>query len=134
MEILSTQFDCNVWIRFTADKRSYEYICTHIDDFCIFSKYVDNVMAQIKAAHTVKLVDPPEYYLGNDFQHKSKGRWCIGCKKYNAEVMTRVQQMFGNLTKRDIPMVTGDHPEMDDSKVLNRADHQKYQRLQGILN
>eukprot|EP00957_Ditylum_brightwellii_P191340 14568913-Ditylum_brightwellii.AAC.1 len=61
-------------------------------------------MAQIKAAYTVKLVGPPKYYLDNYFKHNSKGRWCIGCKKYITEAMTRVQRMFGNLVKRDTPM------------------------------
>eukprot|EP00957_Ditylum_brightwellii_P124982 9527580-Ditylum_brightwellii.AAC.2 len=35
---------------------------------------MNNVMAQIKAAYTMKLGGPPKYYLGNDFKHDSKGR------------------------------------------------------------
>eukprot|EP00957_Ditylum_brightwellii_P028250 2133510-Ditylum_brightwellii.AAC.1 len=134
MEFKPTQFDCDVWIRLRVDKKSYEYICTHIDDFCIFSKQADNVMAQIKAAYTVKSVGPPKYYLGNYFKCSTKGRWHMGCKKYITKEVTRVQMMFGNLVKRDTPMAVDNHPEMDDSEVLNGADHQKYQMLLGMLN
>eukprot|EP00957_Ditylum_brightwellii_P172237 13111713-Ditylum_brightwellii.AAC.1 len=63
---------CKALYSHGADKKSYEYICTHVDDFCIFSKQADNVMAQIKAAYIVKLVCPPKYYLGNDFKRDSK--------------------------------------------------------------
>eukprot|EP00957_Ditylum_brightwellii_P090773 6912662-Ditylum_brightwellii.AAC.1 len=31
-------------------------------------------------------------------------------------------------------MAAGDHPEMDNSEVLNGSDHQKYQILLGMLN
>eukprot|EP00957_Ditylum_brightwellii_P155093 11805651-Ditylum_brightwellii.AAC.1 len=72
IEFRPTRFDHDMWIRLGADKKSYEYICTHIDDFCIFSKQTDDVMAQIKVAYRVKLIGPPKYYLGNDFKCNSK--------------------------------------------------------------
>eukprot|EP00957_Ditylum_brightwellii_P098796 7526323-Ditylum_brightwellii.AAC.1 len=81
MEFRPTQFDQDMQIRLGADKKSYEYICTHVDNFYIFSKQADYVMVQIKAAYTVKLVIQPKYYLGNDFKCNSKEKWCMGCKK-----------------------------------------------------
>eukprot|EP00957_Ditylum_brightwellii_P105310 8028081-Ditylum_brightwellii.AAC.1 len=91
-------------------------------------------MAQIEAAYTVKLIGPPEHYLSNNFKHDSKGRWRMGCKKYIAEAVASVQQMFGILVKQDMPMASGDHPEMGNSEVLNGIDHQKYQMLLNMLN
>eukprot|EP00957_Ditylum_brightwellii_P172238 13111713-Ditylum_brightwellii.AAC.2 len=41
--------------------------------------------------------------------------------------------MFGNLVKRDTPIATDNH-HPNNSEVLNRADHQKYQMLLGMLN
>eukprot|EP00957_Ditylum_brightwellii_P191341 14568913-Ditylum_brightwellii.AAC.2 len=38
MEFRPILFDCDVWIRLKADNKSYEYICTHVNDFCIISK------------------------------------------------------------------------------------------------
>jgi len=134
MGFTMTRFDRDVWIRPAADGKSYEYICTHVDDFCIFSRTPQLVMDQITAVYTVKSQGPPEYYLGNDFKRDKKHRWCIGSVKYVKESLRRVESMFGVLTKHDIPMVTGDHPEMDDSLVLSGDMHQKYQMLVGILN
>eukprot|EP00557_Chaetoceros_sp_GSL56_P014026 CAMPEP_0176478512 /NCGR_PEP_ID=MMETSP0200_2-20121128/1227_1 /TAXON_ID=947934 /ORGANISM="Chaetoceros sp., Strain GSL56" /LENGTH=1865 /DNA_ID=CAMNT_0017874457 /DNA_START=317 /DNA_END=5915 /DNA_ORIENTATION=+ len=129
-----TRFDRDVWIRPSADKKSYEYICTHVDDFCIFSRTPQLVMDQITAVYTVKSQGPPEYYLGNDFKRDKKNRWCIGSVKYVQESLRRVESMFGTLAKHDTPMVNGDHPEMDDSLVITGDMHQKYQMLIGILN
>jgi hypothetical protein len=66
-------------------------------------------------------------------QEDRKGRWCIGCKKYLKEAITRVEAMFGSLKKHANPSETGDHPEMDASKILGTEDHQKYHMLIGML-
>ena len=34
----TTRFDQDVWYKLGKDKKTYECICTHVDDFCIFSK------------------------------------------------------------------------------------------------
>eukprot|EP00957_Ditylum_brightwellii_P102289 7797719-Ditylum_brightwellii.AAC.2 len=50
------------------------------------------------------------------------------------EAVSCVEQTFGCLIKHDTPMVAGDHPELDDSRVLNNRDNQQYQMLIGMLN
>ena len=122
-----TRFDNDAWIRLSKDKKAYEYVCSHVDDFCIF-------MNQIKSVFTVKSEGPPEYYLGNDFKKDRKGRWCMGCKTYIKEGIRRIENMFGTLIKHDIPMAAGDHPELDKSKHLDDDEHTKYQMLIGMLN
>eukprot|EP00957_Ditylum_brightwellii_P210041 15364505-Ditylum_brightwellii.AAC.1 len=42
----------------------------------------------------------------------------MGYKKYFTEAVSRVELMFGCLTKHDTPMVASDHPELDDTKIL----------------
>ena len=91
-------------------------------------------MDQIKFIFTVKSEGPPEYYLGNDFKTDSKGRWCIGCRTYIKEGIRRIETIFGSLQKHDIPMVTGDHLEMDKTDILSDDEHTKYQMLIGMLN
>lgn len=119
----------------SKDKKSYEYICTHVDDFCIFSRDPQPIMDQIKTIFTIKSEGPPEYYLGNDFKTDRKGRWCIGCKTYIKEGIRRVEQLFNtSLLKHDVPMVSGDHPELDETELLGDEDHTKYQMLIGMLN
>ena len=134
MGFTPTRFDQDVWIRKAKDGKSYEYICTHVDDFCIFAKRPMDIMKQIQDLYTVKAVGPPEYYLGNDFKKDKKGRWQIGCKKYLKEAIRRIESMFGTLSKHDTPMVAGDHPEMDTSPLLDDKGHKQYQMLIGILN
>lgn len=129
-----TRYDNDVWIRLSKDKSYYEYVCSHVDDFCIFSRDPESIMKQIKSVFTVKSEGPPEYYLGNDFKKDRKGRWCIGCKTYIKEGIRRIESMFGTLTKHDIPMVSGDHPELDDTEQLGDEQHTQYQMLIGMLN
>eukprot|EP00957_Ditylum_brightwellii_P081266 6181797-Ditylum_brightwellii.AAC.1 len=74
MNFVPTRFYCNIWIRKLKDKKSYDFICTHVNDFSMFSENAKSVMDQIQKVYTVKLVGPLEYYLGNNFKKDSKGR------------------------------------------------------------
>ena len=76
----------------------------------------------------------PEYYLGNNNKKDSKGRYCIECKKHLMEGNWKIETIFGSLTKKDVPMKDGDHPEEDASPVLNDQMHVKYQMVIDMLN
>ena len=78
-------------------------------------------MDQITAVYSVKSQGPPEYYLGNDFKRDKKNRWCIGSQKYITEALCRIETIFGPLKKHDIPMISGDHPELDDTEILSES-------------
>jgi hypothetical protein len=123
-----------VWIRLAADKKSYEYICTHLDDFMIVSSDAQSAMDALKETYTIKSEGPPDYYLGNHYKKDKKGRWCFGCKRYLTEAIVRVQSMFGMLSKHSTPLPAGDHPEMDDSPLCSDDGHRKFQMLMGMLN
>ena len=132
-----TRYDNDVWIRLDASGKNYEYICTHVDDFLICSKDPERVMKEIESKYLVKdsSKGPPSYYLGNDYKKDKKGRWCIGCKTYLTEAVNRIEALLGKpLPKKDTPMVDGDHPEEDQSEILNDEGHQQYQMLIGMLN
>jgi hypothetical protein len=92
-----------------------------------------DIMKAIQAINAVKSIRLPEYYLGNDYKKDRKGRWCIGCKKYLKEAIKGVERMFGSLKKHSHPEETRDHPELDESKVMDDDGHRKYQMLMGIL-
>jgi hypothetical protein len=58
-----------------------------------------------------------------------------GCKKYLQEVISRVEKMYSETLKKfSVPMTGGDHPELDDTTILNGDGHKKYQMLIGMLN
>jgi hypothetical protein len=133
---IPTRYDNDVWIRKHKDGKSYEYVCTHVDDFQIASKDPTEIMKQIQDIYLVKpdSIGPPDYYLGNDYKKDDKGRYAIGCKKYIKESLRRVQAKFGNIPKQSVPMANDDHPEMDASPLLDDDGHRDYQMLMGILN
>ena len=131
-----TRFDKDVWIRKHESRESYDYVCTHSDDFMITSHSPEIIMEQIQSVYKVKESSKgePNYYLGHDYKKDKRGRWCIGCKRYLNEAIKRIEKIFGHLDKNCTPMTTGDHPEEDASPILNETEQQNYQMLIGILN
>ena len=128
-----TRYDRDVWLRKYEDQKSYEYICIHVDDFCITSKDPETVMSSIKAIYNVKSSGYLEYFLGNDYKVDRKGRQNIGCKTFITEAIHRVEKMCGILPKFSTPMVAGDHLEEDFSALIHDEDHTKYHSLIGLL-
>eukprot|EP00957_Ditylum_brightwellii_P088645 6751670-Ditylum_brightwellii.AAC.1 len=70
MDFLPTRFDRDMWIRLAKNEKAYEYICTHVDNFYIFSVELESVMNQIQAVCIVNSVGPSKYYLENDLKRK----------------------------------------------------------------
>ena len=131
-----TRYDNGMWIRLNKDGICYDYICTHVDDFMIVGTDPTAIMDMIHAIYAVKSIGPPDYYylLGNDYKKDKEGRWCsIRCKKYRVEAIKRVKRMFGVLKIHSHPMVTGDHPELDESEMMDDEGHRKYQMFMGML-
>lgn len=60
---VTTRFDPDVWIRLSEDKQTYEYICTHVDDFSIFARDPQPIMDLIKTKFEVKSEAPPPRVL-----------------------------------------------------------------------
>jgi hypothetical protein len=56
-----TLFDRDVWIKDAGNH--YEYICTHVDEFCIFAMDRVPYMKQLQQPYTIKDPAPPSYYL-----------------------------------------------------------------------
>ena len=85
MGFIPTRCNNDVWIKLNDDGNTYDYICSHIDDFMICSKSAKDIMNKIEDMYTVKGIGLPKYYLGNNYKKDQKGRWCIGYKKYPKE-------------------------------------------------
>jgi hypothetical protein len=56
------------------------------------------------------------------------------CKKYLKEAVSRVVSIFEIMRRCFTPIYPGDHPELDDSPLLNNDKHQKYQIIIRMLN
>ena len=129
-----TRYDRDVWIRLHEPTNTYEYICTYVDDFMVFSRDTKSIMDFFHKHFCIKGDGPPDYYLGNDYKKDPHGRWTVGCKKYIKDVLIKVQETHGTLRKRNNPCEQDVHLETDASPLLNAIEHRQYQQLIGILN
>ena len=129
-----TRYDNDVWIKDGDDGKTYDYLCTHVDDFMIVSKKPEVIMKALEDTYNIKGKGPPDYYLGNDYKQIKGNRWAIGCKRYLKEAIGRIESIFGPLPKRNVPLPGNDHPEEDDTEILSDDKHRKYQMLIGMLN
>ena len=65
--------------------------------------------------------------------------WCIalcyGPLKYIDRMVTSYQRMFGNKpsTKFSAPLEKGDHPEINDTELLDEDGIAQYQLLMGVM-
>lgn len=59
-------------------------------------------------------------------------------QQYLKETISRVEAMFGVLKKSTLPIMAGDHLELDDNDSTlfgwTHSDHRRYQMRTGILN
>ena len=69
--------------------------------------------------------DPPKYCLGNDYKKDKKSKWCSGYKIYLTQALLQIEKLYGALPKKEIPMIDGDHPEEDESEIMDDDGHQK---------
>jgi len=59
----------DLWIKLSADGKSYEYIASHVDDVIIVCKDPDQYIEIIKKNFPIRKIEKnPAYYLGNDLE------------------------------------------------------------------
>jgi hypothetical protein len=109
----------------------YEYISVFVDDLLIFSKDPEGILKQIK--YEMKNIGPPEYYNGADMSiNPEKGYWQISAKTYIKNTCEKIEKLFDiKLRNYGSPLDVGDHPEIDESDLLDPEETTKYQMLVG---
>jgi hypothetical protein len=92
-----------------------------------------------KAPHNyiLKGVGKPEYYLGADMKHVDTPErvFTMGSTTYVKRIITVYEQMFGQPPPKGItaPMDPKDHPELDESELLDEQGMHMYWSLIGML-
>ena len=127
--------DPDVWICDAGN--CYEYVCVYVDDLMVILKDPDAFFRSLVEEHNYKLkgVGPPEYHLGGNFYRDANGTLAWGAKTYIQKLLKNYEIMFGELPKEwSAPLDKNDHPEIDNSYLLDEADIKKYQSLIGALN
>ena len=89
----------------------------------------------LKVTYPLQGIGLPEYYLGGDFevQKRDGGNNNTVCAiTYISSVCQRIEELFHlSLKSYETPVASEDHPEVDDSGLLNHDDHSRYWMLIG---
>ena len=98
------RYDHDVWMRLRDTKTSYEYICTHVDNFQIIAKDADSWLQKISHTFLVKSHGLCSYYLGNDSKyHEDLDVWNYGGSIYTKDAIGRVERIYGFLLRVSTP-------------------------------
>jgi hypothetical protein len=124
----------DIWMRDMGDH--YEYIAVYVDDLLIASRNPEVIIEALMKEHDFKLkgTGPISFHLGCDFNRDEEGTLCYAPKKYIEKMLDNYRRMFGTWPKpAHSPLMSGDHPELDTSDLLNEDDQKVYQSLIGAL-
>ena len=103
------------------------------DDFLIVAKDAWPIMKHMQTIYLIKNPAYPEIYLAAKYRGSPAGDWMISCKLYIKEAIQHIERLLdGSLRTEKSPMVTGDHPEQDESSLLDNEWHRIYQQLIGM--
>ena len=130
------QIDPAIWI---MDKGThYEYLIVWVDDILICLKDPMVMIAELKKRFTLKGVGKPEYFLGADmtFETEADGSktFTMGSKTYVKRILKQFELVMGYKPKKvKTPLDPKDHPELDESELLDEKAKRIYWSLMGML-
>ena len=136
MGFVPSKAEDDIWMRDAGDH--YEYIAVYVDDLMIASRnpkaITDALMAE---PNNFKLKGTGEvsFHLGCDFFRDADGTLCVGPRKYIERMESAYKTLFGAAPSQKFqsPLEKGDHPELDESPLLDADGMAKYQSLIGTL-
>ena len=119
----------DIWMRDAGDH--YEYIAVYADDLLIASKNPKAIIdALVGKPYNFKLkgTGPIEFHLGCNFFRDEDGTLCMGPHKYIERMEDTYKSLFGTNPSHKVqsPLEKGDHPELDDSPLLDADGIAKY--------
>jgi hypothetical protein len=134
MDFIPTRFDPNVWIKKRSDNSGYDYISTYVDDFLITAIDPWPYMEHLQTVYKIKNPEEkPSNYLGATYVGSPEEHWTINCKAYIKEALIAVERMNNeSLREEKTPVATGDHPEEDETPLLDNKYHRQYKSLIGM--
>src|SRR5688500_8707218 len=83
----------------------------------------------------IKEAGPLTFHLGADFFRDDEGTLCMAPCMYIKRITASYEKMFGEKpsAKMFSPLEKGDHPELDNTELLDDTGIQQYQSLIGSL-
>ena len=125
----------DIWMHKNGEQ--YEYIAVYVDDIAFALHDPQSFIDTLKSKYNFKIKEagPLEFHLGADFFRDDDGTLCMAPQKYIERLAASYEKMFGEKpsAKMYSPLEKGDHPELDDSELLDANGIQQYQSLIGSL-
>ena len=136
MGFTPSRADPDIWIRKRGDH--YEYVAVYVDDLLIASKTPQEITNALEAhpnLFKLKGTGPIKFHLGCDFFRDDSGTLCMGPRTYIDRMCMQYESMFGTKPKAvyTSPLVSNDHPELDETPLLDDDGIHQYQSLIGVL-
>ena len=129
--------DDDVWMKDCGDH--YEYVCVYVDDLLHAGRRGTGFFDELKGlGFKLKGVGPPTYHLGGDFKKVSEPEPMLtwGAYTYVKKMLDQYKTLFDeDVPKREIhaPLEPGDHPELDESPLLEGRMVSVYLTMIGAL-
>ncbi len=91
-------------------------------------------MRELQKTYSIKDPKIPDVYLGATYTVSPSGMWSITTKDYIKEGMRQIKESMGiKIRVEKIPTRKNDHPEENESGILNNKEHRQYQSVMGML-
>jgi Reverse transcriptase (RNA-dependent DNA polymerase) len=127
--------ESDIWMRACKDK--YEYIAVYVDDLAIAMVDPKAFVESLETTYGFKFkgTGPISVHLGMDLQRDEDGTLYISSRKYIERCLLHFEKICGHAPKTlySSPLEKGDHPEIDDSELLDEDGVRDYQSLIGVL-
>ena len=128
-----TRADPDLWIKASKNGKKYEYLATYVDDIIIVAEDPMKYLETLKNKFPIRNIEEmPEYYLGSNLEIRKNNTIKVSSRKYISEIINKYEKKYGTLKKENVPATPGDHPELDDSPLLNEDETRHYQSNIGI--
>jgi hypothetical protein len=126
----------DIWMRDMGDH--YEYLAVYVDDVMIASrnpKAITDALTSNPINFKLKGTGPVEFHLGCNYYRDKDGVLCTAPIKYIDRMVDTYRGLFGENPKKiaQSPLEQNDHPELDDSELLDVEGIRKFQSLIGTL-
>jgi hypothetical protein len=129
-------------MKHNVEENIWEYICVYVDDLALAMKDPKSFIGKLKAppkdgghGYQIKGDGPLTYHLGCDYIRDTEdGTLRAEPKKYIAKMVESYERLFKEKPKFfNSPLEKGDHPELDDSPLLEPEQVTEYLSLMGQL-
>ena len=126
-----------VWMRENKALKCYEYLAIYVDDLCTAAQDPGQIIQTLKKVFKLKNKGdgPLSHHLGADYTRDKDNTLVCQPKKYIERLAESYHSMFKQNPPNNMrtPLDKNDHPELDDTELLNGESIQHYLTMIGRL-